>query len=253
MTLKHWQSFRDLQGVDFSLVLPNLVSFRSHFFFKFIYLCIHSFLAVRGLCSCTGISLVAASRGLLPSWGALVSHCPGFSCCRTQTLGCLGITAVACGLRSCRSQTLEHRLNSCGSWMGLVTPKQVESSRIRDQPCVSCIGRWILYHWAKREDLLHGFQACKPSPVNLLHINLCRVFLHGENGVQHAQHFFSQVETKYIYVPATLSIFLKETCIYLDQDHIWMFIAVWLVRAPYWGNLNKSKYPSVVECMNKSW
>ena len=80
------------------------------------------------------------------SWGALVSHCSGFSCCRTEAPGHLGITAVACGLRSCRSQTLEHRLNSYGSWMGLVTPRQVESSWIRDQSCVSCIGRWILYH-----------------------------------------------------------------------------------------------------------
>ena len=105
-----------------------------------------------------------------PSWGALVSHCSGFSCCRTEAPGHLGITAVACGLRSCRSQTLEHRLNSYGSWMGLLTPRQVESSWIRDQSCVSCIGRWILYHWAKREDLLHGFQVCKPSSVNLLHI-----------------------------------------------------------------------------------
>ena len=34
------------------------------------------------------------------------------------------------------------------------------------------------------------------------------------------QHFSSQVEEKYIYVPAILSIFLKEACIYLDQDHI---------------------------------
>ena len=26
------------------------------------------------------------------------------------------------------------------------------SSRPRDQTCVSCIGRWILYHWVTRED-----------------------------------------------------------------------------------------------------
>ena len=146
MTLKHCQSFSDLQGVDFSLVLPNLVSFRSHmgflkklFMYSFIFGCAGSLLLHRHFSSC-------GKHGATPSWGALVSHCSGFSCCRTEAPGHLGITAVACGLRSCRSQTLEHRLNSYGSWMGLVTPRQVESSWIRDQSCVSCIGRWILYH-----------------------------------------------------------------------------------------------------------
>ena len=45
MTLKHRESFRDLQGVDFSLVLPNLVSFRSHMvFFLLLYLFIYVFI-----------------------------------------------------------------------------------------------------------------------------------------------------------------------------------------------------------------
>ena len=30
--------------------------------------------------------------------------------------------------------------------MGLVAPRHVGSSQIRDQTCVSCIGRWMLYH-----------------------------------------------------------------------------------------------------------
>ena len=37
--------------------------------------------------------------------------------------------------------------------MGLVAPQHVGSSRIRDQTHVSCIGRWIHYHWATREAL----------------------------------------------------------------------------------------------------
>ena len=37
--------------------------------------------------------------------------------------------------------------------MGLTAPQHVGSSRIRDQTCVSCIIRWILYHWASREVL----------------------------------------------------------------------------------------------------
>ena len=39
--------------------------------------------------------------------------------------------------------------------MGLVAPPHVGSSRTRDQTCVSCFGRWILYHWATREALDH--------------------------------------------------------------------------------------------------
>ena len=33
----------------------------------------------------------------------------------------------------------------------------MESSWIRDQTHVSCIGRWILYHWATRKVLLYNF------------------------------------------------------------------------------------------------
>ena len=37
--------------------------------------------------------------------------------------------------------------------MVLVAPRHVGSSWIRDQTCVSCFGRQILYHWATREAL----------------------------------------------------------------------------------------------------
>ena len=43
------------------------------------------------------------------------------------------------------SPALEHRLSICGG-MGLVALRHVGSSWIRDQTCVSWIGRWILYH-----------------------------------------------------------------------------------------------------------
>ena len=33
----------------------------------------------------------------------------------------------------------------------LVAPQHMGSSQIRDRTHVSCIGRWILYHWATRE------------------------------------------------------------------------------------------------------
>ena len=37
--------------------------------------------------------------------------------------------------------------------MDLVALRHVGSSRVRDQAGVSCIGRWILYHWDTREAL----------------------------------------------------------------------------------------------------
>ena len=60
-------------------------------------------------------------QGLLSSCDAWASRCGGFSCCRA--LGCSESVAVV------------HRV-SCS----------VGSSQIRDQTCVSCIGRRILYH-----------------------------------------------------------------------------------------------------------
>ena len=44
------------------------------------------------------------------------------------------------------------RLTSCGSWASLLCGVW-GSSWIRDWTCVSCIGRWMLYHWARREAL----------------------------------------------------------------------------------------------------
>ena len=38
-------------------------------------------------------------------------------------------------------------------WVVISFPR--ESSRPRDQTLISCIGRWILYHWAPREALCH--------------------------------------------------------------------------------------------------
>ena len=53
------------------------------------------------------------SQGLLSSWGALASHCGGFSC-----WGAWALEWEIFG--SCGSQALEHRLNSCGAWAQLL-------------------------------------------------------------------------------------------------------------------------------------
>ena len=52
------------------------------------------------------------------------------------------------------------------------------SSQLRDGTCVSCIGRWILYHWATRE-AHKSYVVIEYRPINLI----CAVMenLHFEN------------------------------------------------------------------------
>ena len=64
------------------------------------------------------------------------SHGSGFSCCRPLALG-LQTSAVAA-----------HRLRVVAT--GLVALRHVESSHIRDQTRVPCIGRWIPIYCATR-------------------------------------------------------------------------------------------------------
>ena len=71
------------------------------------------FLAVLGLRCCMYFSLA------LGTWAySLVavrpSHGSGFSCCRAWGRGHRASVVVAPELSSCSSQSLEHRLNSCG-------------------------------------------------------------------------------------------------------------------------------------------
>ena len=64
------------------------------------------------------------------------------------------LVSAACG-PSCSSWDLEYRLSSCGTWAQLLHSMR-ESSWIRDWTGVSCIGRWILYHWATTKSELRG-------------------------------------------------------------------------------------------------
>ena len=76
-------------------------------------------------------------QGLFSSGSAWVSHCGGFSRCTAWAVGCPGSAAASPGPRA---QTQE-------SWRtGLVAPRHVGSSGIRNRICVPCMGRWILYH-----------------------------------------------------------------------------------------------------------
>ena len=93
-----------------------------------------------GLGCCSGFSLVAACRGLspfmmhrlLPAVASLVGE-HGLWGCR---LWHVGSAVVVPGLESTGSVAVVH---------GLVAPRHVGSPRIRDQTCISCTGKWILY------------------------------------------------------------------------------------------------------------
>ena len=82
--------------VDYYLIFDNFI-----FIYLFSFGCAVSSLLYRLSSSC-------GERGLLSSFGALASHCGGFSCCRAQTLGLPGFSSFG-------SQALEHRLSSCGA------------------------------------------------------------------------------------------------------------------------------------------
>ena len=80
-----------------------------------MYVCVHTtedhsnfffFLAMRGLCFCSGFSLVEAGYSVVAMWA---SHCRGFSFCRAQALGHEGFISSG-------SQASERRLSNCGTW-----------------------------------------------------------------------------------------------------------------------------------------
>ena len=80
-----------------------------------------------------------------------------FSSCSEQ-----GSSRVAvCGLLIAKAPLVgEHRPRSTGSVavvQGLSAPHHLGSSQTRDQPCISCIDRWILIRWAIRGGPNHNF------------------------------------------------------------------------------------------------
>ena len=124
----------------------------SFFFYKpfLIVLFMYLFLAVLGLCCCcVGFSPVVASKGysIAVAHGLLIAVA---SCCRSQALGHSDFSS-----RSRWAQKLwfpGSRAQATQLWRtGLVAPQHVGSSWTRDWTHVSCIGRWILYHWTTRE------------------------------------------------------------------------------------------------------
>ena len=91
-----------------------------------------------------GYSLVAVWGLLIAEASLVVAH---------GLQGARALVVVARGLHSCGSQDLEHRLDSYGT-QTLLLWGTWDFLRPGMEPIVSCIGRWILYHWATRETLL---------------------------------------------------------------------------------------------------
>ena len=111
-------------------------------FFKFIYLFIFYFCLCCAFIAAHGLSVVEASGG----YSSL--RCTGFSLLwlvllRVQALGARASVVMACGLSSCSSQALEHRLSSCGARASVVMACGLSScgSRALERRLSSC-GAW---------------------------------------------------------------------------------------------------------------
>ena len=99
------------------------------FFSSFIY-----FLAVLGLCCCMGYSAAAVRRLLSLQWLLLLT---------SQALGLWSHSVIAAPkLESTGLVVVAHGLICSRAW-GIFLDQESN--------CVSCIGRWILYHWATGE------------------------------------------------------------------------------------------------------
>ena len=82
--------------------------FSGGFFFKFIFVCVGSLLLHVGF-------LYLRRAGATLGCGAQASHCSGFCCCGARALDARASVVAVCGLSSCATRALEHRLSSCGT------------------------------------------------------------------------------------------------------------------------------------------
>ena len=131
----------------------------------------HLFLNVLGLHCCRDFPLVAASWVYFLV--AVLRLLTVASRCRAQVLGHAGF--CSCGTWAQQLWLLGSRAQIPQLWhIGLVALWHVGSSQIRDQICVSCIGKWILYHLTTREAqdftfyMLSGTMRCSRVTVNFL-------------------------------------------------------------------------------------
>ena len=123
------------------LLYKQLSAFISHILKKTFYLYLS--LAVLDLCCCVGFFPSCSAQGPLSTCNGRASHWGAFSCCRAWVLGAHGLQQLWLPRSRAQAQEL---------WCpGLFSLWHVGSSRIWDWTHISCLGRWILYHWANRE------------------------------------------------------------------------------------------------------
>ena len=125
------------------------------FFFLFIYIFMFLFIYVF-IFGCVGSSLLRSGplqlrrAGASPRCSAWLSRCSGLSRCGARAPGAWASAFVAHRLQ--RLWFAGSRPQAQQLWrLGLVAPRQVGSSWIRDRSRVPCIGRWTLSHCATRE------------------------------------------------------------------------------------------------------
>ena len=138
--LEQFQIYRKIEMILQSFRIPHIQL--PLFLFFLIMIFIQLFLAVLGLCCCTGFPLVATSRGysLIAVYRCLIAVASFVAEHRLQ-----GVQTSIVWLLGSRAQAEQLRC------MGLVVPQHVGSSQIRDQTHVTHIGRQILNHWTTRE------------------------------------------------------------------------------------------------------
>ena len=119
------------------------------FFYHFLkFLFVYLFLAALSRPCCMWAFHSCGEWGLLSSSSAQAAHRGGFFCYRAQALEPVG-SVVWC--------------------TGFIVPQHVESSQIRDQTRVLCIGWWVLIHWITREVLYILLKRrSTPSAVSVL-------------------------------------------------------------------------------------
>ena len=90
-------------------------------------------------------------HGLFSSWGEWARASFGAAASSVAAGPALNLGLGHAGCSDC--SFLAPELGSAAAAWSLVAAWFVGSSRTRDQTWVSCVGRWILYHWAIKEAL----------------------------------------------------------------------------------------------------
>ena len=105
-TTRKWECLEQPHQTGWPFSLWPVVSGWAVFLLIFFF-----FFAVMQAFATSGLSLIVVSRAALFS---RASHGGGFFCCTAQAPGVQAPVVAPCGLRSCGSWALEHRLLSCG-------------------------------------------------------------------------------------------------------------------------------------------